>query len=138
MEGYGTSNLLSVCMHCLAVGWALQERHSSILPCAALCSCLTSPDSFSPCGKPPLGSAKGWEQSSLRKEEGRHRVGSAGGLPLTSSLVLRAGERLYPLIHAMHASLAGKITGMLLEIDNSELLLLLESPESLHSKVGSI
>lgn len=47
-----------------------------------------------------------------------------------------AGERLYPLIHSMHPSLAGKITGMLLEIDNSELLLLLESPESLCSKVG--
>ena len=51
-------------------------------------------------------------------------------------LVSGAGERLYPLIHAMHPSLAGKITGMLLEIDNSELLLLLESPDSLRCKVG--
>lgn len=51
------------------------------------------------------------------------------------SFLLCIGERLYPLIHAMHPSLAGKITGMLLEIDNSELLLMLESPESLHSKV---
>lgn len=55
---------------------------------------------------------------------------------LMSSLVFGAGERLYPLIHVMHPSLAGKITGMLLEIDNSELLLLLESPDSLRSKVG--
>lgn len=53
-----------------------------------------------------------------------------------SSLVFGAGERLYPLIHATHPSLAGKITGMLLEIDNTELLLLLESPDSLHCKVG--
>ncbi|XP_074133325.1 polyadenylate-binding protein 1-like [Sminthopsis crassicaudata] len=45
------------------------------------------------------------------------------------------GERLFPLIQAMHPALAGKITGMLLEIDNSELLHMLESPESLHSKV---
>lgn len=36
----------------------------------------------------------------------------------------------------MHPSLAGKITGMLLEIDNSELLHMLESPESLRSKVS--
>uniref|UniRef100_A0A8D3CFF0 Polyadenylate-binding protein n=1 Tax=Scophthalmus maximus TaxID=52904 RepID=A0A8D3CFF0_SCOMX len=64
--------------------------------------------------------------------------------PLTASMLASAplmdqkqllGERLYPLIHALHSNLAGKITGMLLEIDNSELLHMLESPESLHSKV---
>ncbi|RMC15093.1 hypothetical protein DUI87_07273 [Hirundo rustica rustica] len=44
------------------------------------------------------------------------------------------GERLFPLIQSMHPTLAGKITGMLLEIDNSELLHMLESPESLRSK----
>jgi len=45
------------------------------------------------------------------------------------------GERLFPLIQAMHRDLAGKITGMLLEIDNSELIHMLESGESLHAKV---
>lgn len=50
--------------------------------------------------------------------------------------LFRTGERLYPLIYNVHTQLAGKITGMLLEIDNSELLLLLESPESLNAKVG--
>uniref|UniRef100_A0A8D2CPX3 PABC domain-containing protein n=1 Tax=Sciurus vulgaris TaxID=55149 RepID=A0A8D2CPX3_SCIVU len=45
------------------------------------------------------------------------------------------GEHLFPLIQTMHSNLAGKITGMLLEFDNSELLHMLESPESLHSKV---
>ena len=45
------------------------------------------------------------------------------------------GERLFPLIQSMHNELAGKITGMLLEIDNSELLHMLESRESLKSKV---
>ena len=44
------------------------------------------------------------------------------------------GEGLFPLIQAMHPTLAGKITGMLLEIDNLELHML-ESPESLRSKV---
>lgn len=56
--------------------------------------------------------------------------------PLPSlSLLSSTGERLYPLIQALQPNLAGKITGMLLEIDNSELLHMLDSPESLNSKV---
>ena len=46
------------------------------------------------------------------------------------------GERLFPLIQGMYPDLAGKITGMLLEIDNSELLHMLESKESLEAKVN--
>mmetsp|Transcript_8037 Transcript_8037/g.10853 ORF Transcript_8037/g.10853 Transcript_8037/m.10853 type:complete len:695 (+) Transcript_8037:365-2449(+) len=45
------------------------------------------------------------------------------------------GERLFPLVHRLQPEMAGKITGMLLEMDNTELLNLLESPESLSSKV---
>jgi len=47
------------------------------------------------------------------------------------------GVRLYLLIiRSQPHLLAGKITGMLLEMDNSELLHLLESPESLHAKMN--
>ena len=46
------------------------------------------------------------------------------------------GERLFPLIQQMQPELAGKITGMLLEIDNTELLHMLESRESLKAKVN--
>jgi len=75
---------------------------------------------------------------------------SVGGIhvqgqePLTSSMLADAspheqkqmlGERLFPLIHVMYPELAGKITGMLLEIDNSELLHMLEHQESLKAKV---
>lgn len=67
-----------------------------------------------------------------------------GQEPLTSSMLAEAGpqqqkqmlgERLFPLIQRMHADLAGKITGMLLEMDNSELLHMLESNDSLKLKV---
>ena len=45
------------------------------------------------------------------------------------------GERLFPLIQRMFPDLAGKITGMLLEIDNAELVHMLEDPSSLKGKV---
>ncbi|XP_036040214.1 polyadenylate-binding protein 1-like [Onychomys torridus] len=67
-----------------------------------------------------------------------------GHQPLTVSMLAAAplqeqkqiiGERLYSLIHDTCAPLTAKITGMLLEMDNLELLFLLESPESLHAKI---
>jgi len=67
-----------------------------------------------------------------------------GQEPLTAPMLAAAsqneqkqmlGERLYPLIHSIHGDLSGKITGMLLEIDNAELLHMLESRESLNAKV---
>ena len=46
------------------------------------------------------------------------------------------GQHLFPLIQMMYLSLARKITGMLLGIDNPELLLMLEDSNSLKSKVS--
>lgn len=45
------------------------------------------------------------------------------------------GETIYPKIHATQPELAGKITGMLLEMDNAELLVLLEDDVALDAKV---
>ncbi|CAN6441813.1 unnamed protein product [Victoria cruziana] len=45
------------------------------------------------------------------------------------------GEHLFPHVQRLQHDLAGKITGMLLEMENSDLLLLLESPDALAAKV---
>lgn len=45
------------------------------------------------------------------------------------------GEKLYPQIAEKQPTLAGKITGMLLEMDNPDILHLLESPEALSEQV---
>jgi len=70
-----------------------------------------------------------------------------GQVPLTAAMLAAAkpnereqmlGERLYPIIHQYYGELAGKITGMLLEIDNAELLHMLEVRDSLKAKVSHI
>jgi len=67
-----------------------------------------------------------------------------GQEPLTASMLAQAppseqkqmlGERLFPLIQGLFPDLAGKITGMLLEIDNSDLVHMLEDKTSLSAKV---
>ena len=71
-------------------------------------------------------------------------VFAQGQEPLTASMLAQAppseqkqmlGDRLFPLIKGLFPDMAGKITGMLLEIDNSELVHMLEHKESLSSKV---
>jgi len=64
--------------------------------------------------------------------------------PLTASVLANVslqqqkqllGERLYVRIQEREPELAGKITGMLLDMDNTELLHLLETADALNSKV---
>ncbi|KAL2345150.1 hypothetical protein Fmac_006435 [Flemingia macrophylla] len=73
------------------------------------------------------GSSSGGSNSGGGSPEMLHSM-LAGAAPEQQKEIL--GEHLYML-----PSLAAKITGMLLEMDNGELLLLLESPESLSAKV---
>jgi len=46
------------------------------------------------------------------------------------------GENLYPLVEQLEPNQAAKVTGMLLEMDQTEVLHLLESPDALKSKVA--
>lgn len=46
------------------------------------------------------------------------------------------GEALYPLVDQLEHESAAKVTGMLLEMDQTEVLHLLESPDALKAKVA--
>merc|ERR1719311_1062317 len=68
----------------------------------------------------------------------------SGNAPLSASALAAAppgmqkqmlGEKLYGMVAKQQPELAGKITGMMLEMDNGELLMLLESEDQLKVKV---
>lgn len=46
------------------------------------------------------------------------------------------GESLYPLVDQLEHDQAAKVTGMLLEMDQTEVLHLIESPDALKAKVA--
>merc|ERR1712013_555584 len=69
---------------------------------------------------------------------------SGPNAPLTAAALAAAppgvqkqmlGEKLFPIVSKYQPELAGKITGMMLEMDNSELLILLESDQQMKGKI---
>uniref|UniRef100_A0A7C9A5L2 Polyadenylate-binding protein n=2 Tax=Opuntia streptacantha TaxID=393608 RepID=A0A7C9A5L2_OPUST len=58
----------------------------------------------------------------------------ANATPEQQRLLL--GENLYPLVEQLEPEMAAKVTGMLLEMDQTEVLHLLESPDALKAKVA--
>lgn len=92
-------------------------------------------------GQPRGGMPMQQQAPPQQQQQALHQPGQE---PLTASALASAtneqqkqmlGERLFPLIQKSHETLAGKITGMLLEMDNSELLHLLEDGNALTLKV---
>ncbi|KAI8335938.1 hypothetical protein BC941DRAFT_355006 [Chlamydoabsidia padenii] len=94
--------------------------------------------------------AQGNRQAAGQRKQQQNRTATAGqeqqdSGALTAAALASAppdmqkqmlGERLYPLIHAQQPEYSGKITGMLLEMDNGELLNLLEEQAALDSKIA--
>lgn len=46
------------------------------------------------------------------------------------------GEQLFPLVERLEHVNAGKVTGMILEMDQTEVLHLIEAPDALRKKVA--
>mmetsp|Transcript_35691 Transcript_35691/g.66468 ORF Transcript_35691/g.66468 Transcript_35691/m.66468 type:complete len:649 (-) Transcript_35691:191-2137(-) len=92
----------------------------------------------------PAAPAQGPQGPQGPPGQGAQAPSMPGGQPLTPAGLAAAppavqkqiiGERLYSQVAKQQPELAGKITGMMLEMDNSELLMLLESEQQLKGKV---
>ncbi|XP_016468645.1 polyadenylate-binding protein 7-like [Nicotiana tabacum] len=93
----------------------------------------------------PNGRLRDMKKGFVVSSSGTSKVGSCswGSENLSNTLAAAPptkqkqilGEHLYPLVSQHKPNLAAKVTGMLLEMDNSELLSLLKSPASLAAMV---
>ena len=68
----------------------------------------------------------------------RLRPGEGGTNDHLSHHQQQLGERLYPRVHVLQPSLAGKITGMLLELSPAQILMLLASEGNMRKLPGKI
>jgi len=93
-----------------------------------------------PQGGKPMGAPMPQQQQAPQQP-----MQPAAGAPLNASALAAAppavqkqmiGEKLYPAIAKHHPEMAGKVTGMMLEMDNSELLMLLESEPQMRAKIN--
>lgn len=85
-------------------------------------------------GRQPMAGAPAMPQQDLTPTSLLHQQLQAhAGNPGQQKQML--GEMLFPKIQAIQPELAGKITGMLLEMDNAELVNLIEEESALRSKV---
>merc|ERR1719327_1708160 len=82
----------------------------------------------------PMGAPPNHQQQHQLQGDGRLNASvlAASPPPVQKQMI---GEKLFPAVSKYRPDLAGKITGMMLEMDNSELLMLLESESQLKTKV---
>merc|ERR1712070_76877 len=86
------------------------------------------------------GPGKGMPQQQAQPQQqpmGAHAPLTAAALAAANPGMQKQmlGEKIFPQVAKFQPELAGKITGMMLEMDNSELLILLESDAQMKTKV---